>query len=137
MQTDRLMGIKSVVLHRVRIPFVEPFRISNGAVAEKEAILIEVTTDESVAGWGEASPMSGTFYSRDTPESCWQLLNEDLIPRLLELGAFDPRQLYEELRAWPGAAFAKAGIEGAVWDAHANARRLPLCAPLGPTPFLT
>jgi L-alanine-DL-glutamate epimerase-like enolase superfamily enzyme len=40
--------LKSVVLHRVRVPFVEPFRISNGVVAEKDAILIELTTDDGM-----------------------------------------------------------------------------------------
>jgi O-succinylbenzoate synthase len=124
---ERLIGIKGVVLHRVRIPFLEPFRISNGVVAEKESILVEAVTNEGIVGWGEASPMSGTFYSTDTPESCWQSLNEELIPRLLELGTFDLSQLHEQLRQLPGSAFAKAGIDGAVWDAHANTRRKALC----------
>jgi hypothetical protein len=57
------IAVKSVVLHRVRVPFVEPFRISNGVVAEKDAILIELATEEGIVGWGEASPMSGSFYS--------------------------------------------------------------------------
>ena len=124
---DQFIAIKSVVLHRVRIPFVEPFRISNGVVAEKDSILIEVMTEAGVVGWGEASPMSGSFYSADTPESCWRALNKELIPRLLELGAFDPRQLFKQLRELPGEAFAKAGIDGAVWDAYANSKRTALC----------
>ena len=130
-QTDRLIGIKSVVLHRVRIPFLEPFRISNGTVTEKESILVEIETDDGIVGWGEASPMSGTFYSADTPESCWQSFKKELIPRLFELGAFDPNQLYEQLRQLPGPAFAKAGIDGAVWDAYANTRRKALCELFG------
>jgi hypothetical protein len=40
------------------------------------------------------------------------VLNEELIPRLMALAAFDPHQFYEELRGWPGSAFAKAGVEG-------------------------
>ena len=123
--------IKSVVLHRVRIPFVEPFRISNGVVAEKESILVEAVTGEGIVGWGEASPMSGSFYSADTPDTCWQSLNEDLIPRLVELGTVDPGELYEQLRQWRGPKFAKAGVEGAVWDAYANTRRKPLCELFG------
>jgi o-succinylbenzoate synthase len=126
-RVDQLIAVKSVVLHRVRIPFVEPFRISNGTVAEKDSILIELTTREGVVGWGEASPMSGAFYSADTPESCWQALNTELIPRLVELRTLDPRQLYEQLREFPGDAFAKAGIDGAVWDAYASTKGVPLC----------
>ncbi|HJP91427.1 MAG TPA: o-succinylbenzoate synthase [Pyrinomonadaceae bacterium] len=121
------MSPDSIHLHRVRIPFVESFRISNGIVTEKESILVELKMDHGVVGWGEASPMSGSFYSADTPETCWRALNEELIPRLLELGAFDPNELYQQLREWPGDAFAKAGIEGAVWDAYAHTKRTALC----------
>jgi len=96
-------------------------------VAEKDSILIEITTEDSAVGWGEASPMSGSFYSGDTPETCWRVLNEELIPRLFELRTVDPRQLYEQLRESPGDAFAKAGIDGAVWDAYANSNGVALC----------
>lgn len=126
-EVDQLSAIKSVVLHRVRIPFIEPFRISNGTVAEKDSILIEVTTNEGISGWGEASPMSGSFYSADTPESCWRVLKEELIPRIADLTTINPRQLYTKLRELPADPFAKAGIEGAIWDAYANSKRLSLC----------
>ena len=128
---NQLIAIKSVVLHRVRIPFVEPFRISNGTVAEKDSILIELATDDSVVGWGEAAPMSGSFYSGDTPETCWRVLNEELIPRLFELRTVDPHRLYEQLRELPGDAFAKAGIDGAVWDAYAKSKGIALCDSFG------
>lgn len=122
-----LIGIESVVLHRVRIPLVEPFRISNGSVAEKDSILIELTTEDGVVGWGEASPMAGSFYSADTPASCWRALHDELVPRLFELGRFEPHRLYEQQRELTGDAFAKAGIDGAVWDAYARSKRIALC----------
>src|ERR671919_247630 len=82
--------VKSVALHRVRVPLVEPFRISNGEVAEKEAILIEVATgDKKQIGWGEASPMPGSFYSSDTPETVWDSLVNNLVPVVLNDGELD------------------------------------------------
>lgn len=124
---NELIRVESVVLHRVRIPLVEPFRISNGTVAEKDSILVELTTRDGVTGWGEASPMSGSFYSADTPESCWRTLHDDLVPSLFKLGSFDPHRLYEQLRELTGEPFAKAGIDGAVWDAYARSKRVALC----------
>jgi O-succinylbenzoate synthase len=114
------------MLHRVRVPFVEPFRISNGVVAEKDAILIELTTSEGVVGWGEASPMSGSFYSAATPDSSWTALQDQLVPALLSQGPVVAQQFYEFLREQPGDQFAKAGLEGALWDAFANTRGLSL-----------
>jgi len=119
------ISIKSIALHHVRVPLLEPFRISNGVISEKDAILVEVKTGSDVVGWGEASPMSGGFYSSDTPESAWSALSGSLIPAVLNAGEIDVSRFYEQLRAHPGDAFAKAGIEGALWDAYANTLQVP------------
>ena len=123
--------VKSVALHRVRVPFVESFRISNGVVAEKDAILIELTTDAGIVGWGEASPMSGSFYSADNPDSSWTVLKDQIVPALFSLGPVNANRFYEFLRAQPGDQFSKAGLEGALWDAYANTRRMALCELFG------
>ena len=120
------IAVRSIVLHRVRVPFVEPFRISNGVVAEKDAILIELATEQGIVGWGEASPMSGSFYSAATPDSSWTALKEQLVPALLSAGQVNPATFFEVLRDQPADPFAKAGIEGAVWDSYANTRKRAL-----------
>ena len=131
---DQSIAVKSVTLHRVRVPFIEPFRISNGVVAEKDAILIELTTADGFVGWGEASPMSGSFYSADTPDSSWSVLKDQLIPVLFSMSEIDPTRIYRLLRESPANPFARAGIEGALWDAEANARQMPLHELLGIEP---
>jgi O-succinylbenzoate synthase len=125
-----LVKIKNIVLHRVCVPFVEPFRISNGVVVEKESILIEVVSEDGVVGWGECSPMSGSFYSTDTPDSCWQSLTQKLIPRVFELGAVRPHDIYGALRQVASDGFSKAGIEGALWDLYVKAKGISLCEAL-------
>ena len=125
-----LLTIRSVALHHVSVPLLEPFRISNGEVTAKEAILVEVTTTDGVTGWGEASPMSGSFYSSDTPESSYSALSETLVPLVLS-SEIDVPTLYETLRRQPVDAFAKAGIEGALWDAYAKRLKKPLFEVLG------
>ena len=125
------LKIEHVGLHRVCIPLREPFRISNGSVAEKDAILIEVETSDGVTGWGEASPMTGSFYSEDTPDSAWRALSESLVPLALDDGLIDAPRFFERLRAIPGEPFAKAGLEGAFWDAHAQSFGVPLYEALG------
>ena len=128
----QLLTIKSVALHHVSVPLLEPFRISNGEVTSKEAILVELTTSDGVTGWGEASPMSGSFYSSDTPESSASALSETLIPFVLTSEINVPT-FYETLRQQPVDAFAKAGIEGALWDAYAKHLKKPLFEVLGGT----
>lgn len=125
------IAVRSVVLRRVRVPFVEPFRISNGVVAEKDAVLLELATEEGIVGWGEASPMSGSFYSDATPDSSWSALRERLVPALLSAGQVNPATFFELLREQTADQFAKAGIEGALWDAYANSKQRSLCGLVG------
>jgi O-succinylbenzoate synthase len=103
-------------------------------VAEKDAILIELTTADGVVGWGEASPMSGAFYSSDTPDSSWTVLKDQFVPALLSLDHVNAGSFHEFLREQSGDQFSRAGIEGAVWDSYANTRRMPLCELFGIQP---
>jgi len=131
---NQSIAVRSAVLHRVRVPLVEPFRISNGVVAEKDAILIELTTNDGIVGWGEASPMSGSFYSADTPDNSWTVLKDQFVPALLSLGHVDVARFHEFLREQPGDQFSRAGLEGALWDVYANTRRMALCELFGIQP---
>jgi O-succinylbenzoate synthase len=119
------MRIRSIQLTWVRVPLVEPFRISSGAVSEKDAIIVRVDSDGFI-GWGESSPMAGSFYSTDTPESCWSELCDVIAPAVLhrDMAAGD------EL---PGKHFASVGIETALWDIEAQRRGVPLHKLLGGT----
>ncbi|MBI1984473.1 MAG: o-succinylbenzoate synthase [Acidobacteria bacterium] len=123
------MRLTSLRLHWVQVPFHEPFRISNGEVSVKDAILVELEAFGSV-GWGEASPMAGAFYSRETPESTWDFLRTRLIPAFLERPDIDRRGYYDRVAEFPGEPFAKAGFEGAVWDLWSRERGKPLYSEL-------
>ena len=50
------MLIERITMTHVRIPLVEPFRISSGVVAEKDGIVLRVQAN-GLLGYGEASPM--------------------------------------------------------------------------------
>src|SRR5712692_4335166 len=101
------MRITNVILHWVRIPFLEPFRISNGSVAIKDSIIVEAHAGK-LTGFGEASPMAGSFYSPETPESTWQALADRLVP--VVLGREFPAEIPDD------EPFARAGLDGALWD---------------------
>jgi O-succinylbenzoate synthase len=125
------LEVRRIVLTRVRIPLHEPFRISSGAVSEKESIVVRIETAAGDVGYGEASPMSGSFYSSETPDSTWGALARVLAPRALELPAMEGPALLELFGEIRGEPFAKAGLEGAYWDACARREGHPLCEMLG------
>jgi O-succinylbenzoate synthase len=117
------MQIQSITLTWVRVPLVEPFRISSGSVAEKDAIVVRIESD-GLVGWGESSPMTGSFYSGDTPESCWRELCDVIVPEVLHRDLTTQQDL-------PGKHFARVGIETALWDIEAQRRGVALHRLLG------
>jgi len=109
----------------------EPFKISNGEVSVKDAILVELQGVDGSTGWGEASPMGGSFYSAETPDSTWEFLRSKVVPGLLSQPLPEAEHCFDWLTEFPGEPFAKAGVEGAVWDFWANQVSTPLYQMLG------
>jgi o-succinylbenzoate synthase len=123
--------IDRVVLTHIQVPFKQPFRISGGEVAIKDAILVEVQTASAV-GLGESSPMASTFgYSPDTPEGCWDDLANTIAPALLGRSFGDVGDIAETAAAWPASRFAAAGAETALWDLLGQARHASIAELLG------
>lgn len=117
-------------LHRVAIPLHEPFRISSGSVEVKESVIVELSLD-GVAGFGEASPMPGAFYSPETPDSSWRELEQRLVPFWLANPSAHPEELAARLEEVSPDPFARAGLEGACWDLLARRLNRPLFELLG------
>jgi len=124
------MNIEKITITHVQIPFIEPFKISNGEVRVKDGIIVSVYSD-GLVGYGEASPMAGSFYSEDTPESVWECLTTELIPRISQISPATIDDVNSVLDGIPGSPFAKAGIETAMWDLTAQRQDLPLFKLLG------
>ena len=124
------MRISGIVLTHVRVPLVEPFRISSGAVAEKDGIVVELHSD-GLTGYGESSPMAGSFYSSDTPESSWRELCEVIAPRIVGQEFECPEDWNRALDALPAGNFTKTGVETAFWDVAAQRQGKPLHLVLG------
>jgi L-alanine-DL-glutamate epimerase-like enolase superfamily enzyme len=123
-----VLSTETVGLTHVRVPLNEPFVISSGAVTHKDAILIEFLA-EGLVGYGEASPMGGSFDSRHTPESSWQSLTDHVLPRLAGRDALNP--LDPALLGDLDDPYVAAAFDAALWDLVAKAQGLPLWARLG------
>lgn len=124
------MRVERIAVTHVRIPLVEPFRISSGAVAEKDAILVALLSD-GLTGYGESSPMAGSFYSADTPEKSWDELCEVVAPALIGRTFASAAEWNGALDALPAGNFTKTGIETAFWDLAAQRDGVPLGTLLG------
>jgi O-succinylbenzoate synthase len=118
--------IRSIELHAVAMPYVEPLRTSFGEEPFKACILVEVVTEEGVTGWGEASVETAPGYGAETMLTGLHVLREFIVPRLLGRTIRDAIDVPGLLRGVRGNRHAKAGVEAAIWDALARANNMRL-----------
>jgi O-succinylbenzoate synthase len=82
-----------------------------------------------LTGLGEASPMAGSFYSAQTPDSSWQILTQRIVPML---NGVEPLDLSGQWTCGlPDDPFAVNGIDVALWDLAAKRLSQPLWRLLG------
>jgi O-succinylbenzoate synthase len=126
------MKVDKIVITHVRVPLVEPFRISSGAVSEKDGIVVALHSD-GMTGYGESSPMGGSFYSDDTPARSWDELCNVVIPAIIGRTFECPEDWNSALDGLAAGNFTKTGVETAFWDVAAKRQNKPLHELLGGT----
>lgn len=120
-----MIRIDKIAAYRISIPMREPFRISSGEVACKEAIVVKLS-DGGAFGWGEASAMPGGFYSADTPDTCEAELIEKVLPDFAGRNFDSMAQVEEFLKLRSNSGFVRAAVETAAWELLARKRGVPL-----------
>jgi O-succinylbenzoate synthase len=112
-------------LYRASVPMHEPFRISSGEVSNKEAILLRAGDGHHI-GWGECSAMGGTFYSSETPETCYEELRHRALPSVLDRQFSSMLVFEQELEKLSQNRFVRAALETAAWDLIAHSKGIGL-----------
>jgi o-succinylbenzoate synthase len=118
--------IKNIQLHTISIPYVEPLRTSFGVDLNKNAVIVELTTEGGVTGWGEVSVETDPGYGAETIATAQHVLNEFIIPKLHGQTISDATEVPALIKAVRGNHHTKAGIETAIWDAMAKTNDLRL-----------
>ncbi|MBI3471364.1 MAG: mandelate racemase/muconate lactonizing enzyme family protein [Candidatus Solibacter usitatus] len=123
------MRIDGIRTWRLRADLSEPFAFSQFEYARRETLLIEVSTDEGGAGWGEA-------YGPAAPAAA--AINDFLAPMLVGLDPRDTESLWHFLYArtldhgQKGTLLAAiSALDIAFWDIKAQAAGMPLYRLLG------
>ena len=72
------MKIASACIYSLNIPFVESFSHSLSDRNHSDSIIVKVTTDSGVSGFGEGVPRS--YVTGETPEMCVDYIKNRLLP---------------------------------------------------------
>jgi o-succinylbenzoate synthase len=126
-------------LHRYRLPLSEPLMLKGPVLRHREGLLLELTGEGGVAGWGEASPLPG-FSRESLDEARGQL--RDLAPSVAGREITDDWMVVDEtfsreLDAMDLAPSVRFAFELALWSLCAASRAGTLPELITPRPRAT
>ena len=126
------MEVRRITVYEVWMELKSEFKTSFGATRLRPALLVRVEERGGEEGWGEVVAGEGPWYSYETYETAWLVLEKYLIPLLVGRGyverAYEVPKLLARVR---GHNMAKAGIEEAFWDLEARLESKPLWKHIG------
>ncbi|PEJ56289.1 o-succinylbenzoate synthase [Bacillus sp. AFS002410] len=128
------MKIKQVILRHMKLDLLHPFTTSFGTEYDREFILLEAISEDGISGWAESVAMLDPLYNEETVKTNWHILEDYLIPIVLNNEINHPDELSEKLFSHiRGNYMAKAAIEGAIWDLYAKQENISLSTAIGGT----
>ncbi|TDL64061.1 o-succinylbenzoate synthase [Rhodococcus qingshengii] len=125
------MSIREVTLHRLVMRLIDPFTTSFGTFQDKEFFVIEMEDETGASGFGESVAFSSPWYSEETVETNKHMMEQFLIPLLLESPIEHPDEVSKRFESIRRNNMAKSALEGAVWDLYAKRNNNPLYKELG------
>jgi len=117
------MKITQIVTHALRARIQDSFYYSQGYYLHREAVLVELRTDEGLAGWGQCS---------GSVESAPQIIERQYAPRLIGQDPRDWQRLWSEMGGLTGGHYGIiSGLEIALLDLAGKAAGWPVYKLLG------
>ncbi len=124
------MKIVKVEAFPVSLPLKKPFTIALGTMTHSPHAVVQITTDDGIVGYGEASTWH-VVYGYDQHELVW-IVNQYLGPAVLGMDINDIEAILARMdMVLPKNLMAKAGVEIACQDARAKAFGVSLAQVIG------
>jgi len=128
------LDLDRIALREIRLPLIEPFRISSGVVTERRILLLELRDADGLEMWAECVAGEQPNYSPETIDTAWYAITTWIAPRVLGRPFDGPDAVRPELeRDFRGHSMAKAAVEMGCWALAAERAGMPLARFLGGT----
>lgn len=126
------MIIQQIEIASCAVPLNKPFKTALRTVTVAESIIVKVTCDNGVVGWGEAPPTH--VITGDSLASIAFTINNILKPALLGMSLLYREDIFEVItNSVLGNTSAKAAIDMAIYDCLAQYANMSLVQFLGGT----
>jgi len=127
-----MFRLDAVQLHEINLPLAHPFETSFGVTTTRRILLVEVRS-EGLSAWGECVAGEHPYFSDETVDTAWLMMQQELVPRLLAAELESGGSVPHLVKAVRGHRMAKAALENAVWDLVAQREQIALAQLLGGT----
>lgn len=124
------MKIEQIELSHLSLPFISPFKFSNGQLSSHECLIIAVKS-EGLIGWGECPVFPFPFYTYETISTAYHIIKDFLIPQILDKPINHPADVEKLFYSIRGNPMAKSCLESGIWDLFAKFNNLSLSSFIG------
>lgn len=123
---------KSIETLLVEIPTIRPHKMAVATMQTQTLVLIKITTEDGLTGWGEATTIGGLGYGEESPESVQTNIDTYFAPLLKTLTGLNIAQTMQVIqRNINGNRFAKCAIQTALLDIQSQRLGVPVSELLG------
>ncbi|NCO73935.1 MAG: o-succinylbenzoate synthase [Cyanobacteria bacterium] len=119
------MKIDQIELYNLSIPFISPFKFSNGELLAHTCLIVAIKS-EGLTGWGECPTFDNPYYTYETIKTASHILADFLIPRIINKNIYNPQEIRDLLAPIRGHNMAKSALDCAIWDLFAQSQNLSL-----------
>lgn len=124
------MIIQDIEVKRISVPLKKPFKTALRTVENLESVLVKITCDNGMVGWGEAS--ATVVITGDSIESIEAAIIKTMKPQLVGKNVIAYEQVFHTLhQSMVGNSSAKAAVDIALYDLLAQKAGMPLYQMLG------
>lgn len=127
------MKIVNITIRQLKMKLKDPFTTSFGTFTDRDFLVLEAQDQDGSIGWGESVAFHSPWYNEETLQTNWHMLEDFLIPLLLNKEIHHPDEVSELFAPIRKNNMAKSTIEGAVWDIYAQQTNQSLASALGGT----
>ena len=131
---EQRIDVESVTLHRIRLPFRNPFVTAKGVLTHRDSLIIEVRDREGRTGLGECVAFSTDWYLPETLDEDERVLREVLAPAVVREVYLHPSEAgssFAVKRAAVRYPLARGAMEPALWDLYGKIAGKPLWKLIG------
>ncbi|CEI80417.1 o-succinylbenzoate synthase [Oceanobacillus oncorhynchi subsp. incaldanensis] len=125
------MKITEVTVRHLQMKLKAPFTTSFGTFTNRDFLLLEAKDADGTVGWGESVAFHAPWYNEETLQTNWHMLEDFLIPLILNKELKHPDEVNEIFAAIRKNNMAKSTLEGAIWDIYSQQTNQSLAEALG------